>query len=126
MDIYIEKIIELYKNPLNFGEIPDAEIKKIDYNPSCGDMVSISIKLVGNRVKDAKFKGKGCAISIASASLFTENIKGKKLEDVLKIGQKEMFGLIGIDLSKNPSRIRCAMLASAALKQGIMDFKNKF
>ncbi|MEW6528678.1 MAG: Fe-S cluster assembly sulfur transfer protein SufU [Candidatus Micrarchaeota archaeon] len=123
MDIYIERVLELHKNPKNFGEIEDAEIKKTDYNPSCGDMISIFVKLDKDKIKDAKFKGHGCAISTASASLLTEYIKGKKIINLLKIGQKEIFSLIGIDLSKNPSRIKCAILPLTALKAGIKDIK---
>lgn len=120
----MERILELYKNPKNFGEIADAEIKKTDYNPSCGDMISIFVKLDEEIIKDVKFKGHGCAISTASASILTEYIKGKKIEKIIELGQKEIFTLIGIDLSKNPSRVKCAMLALTILKTGIKNFKN--
>ncbi len=119
MDIYMEHILELYKNPKNFGEISDAEIKKTDYNPSCGDMVSMFAKIKNGKIMDAKFKGHGCAISTASASLLTEHVKGKNILEIQKMGQKEIFKLIGIDLSKNPSRVKCAMLPLTVLKQGM-------
>ncbi|MBU0586220.1 iron-sulfur cluster assembly scaffold protein [Candidatus Micrarchaeota archaeon] len=121
MDIYMERIVELLKNPLNKGEIDDAEIKKTDYNPSCGDMIRVFAKVNEGKIKDIKFQGQGCAISIASASLLTEYVKGKNLEEVEKMGQNEMLEILGLDLSKNPSRIKCAMLALIVLKKGITD-----
>lgn len=131
MDLYVERILEIYKNPKNFGEIQDAEIKKINYNPSCGDMISIFVKLEKNTlrqvdeyiVNDVKFKGHGCVISIASASLLLENIKGKQIQDIEKISSKEVLEILGIDLSKNPSRIKCAMLPLLTLKEGIKEIK---
>lgn len=119
MDMYMERILELYKNPLNFGEISDAQVKKTDYNPSCGDMVSMFAKVKDGKIIDAKFKGHGCAISTASASLLTEHVKGKSISEIEKMGQKEVFALIGIDLSRNPSRVKCAMLPLTVLKEGI-------
>ena len=138
MDMYMERILELYRKPLNFGEIHDAQVKKTDYNPSCGDMVSMFVKLEtakretgggkpadegARKVVDAKFKGHGCAISTASASLLTGAVKGKTISEIEKMGQKEIFALIGIDLSKNPSRLKCAMLPLTVLKQGIKEMK---
>lgn len=125
MDIYMERIVELYKNPLNSGEIADAQIKEVDYNPSCGDMVRIFAKVKNGRIDDIKFMGHGCAISIASASLLTEFAKGKELEEIEKMGQKDIFKLIGLDLSKNPSRIKCAMLPLLVLKKGIGELEKK-
>jgi len=118
-ELYQEFIIELYKNPLNFGTIENAEFKAEMYNPTCGDRVVIYLKVKDNKVVDAKHDGKGCAISQASASLFTEYIKGKTVEEVLKLGKNDILGLIKIDLSKNPTRIRCALLPLDALKKAL-------
>jgi len=118
-ELYQEFIIELYKNPLNFGTIENAEYKAEMYNPTCGDRVVIYLKVKDNKVVDAKHDGNGCAISQASASLFTEYIKGKTIEEVLKLGKNDILGLIKIDLSKNPTRIRCALLPLDALKKAL-------
>ncbi|MFA5077714.1 MAG: iron-sulfur cluster assembly scaffold protein [Candidatus Micrarchaeia archaeon] len=125
MDIYMDRILELHKNPINYGEIADADIKKTDYNPSCGDMVQVFIKLSKDRktVADAKFTGQGCAISIASASLLMGAVKGRKMEEIAEMGQKEVFEMLGVDLSRNPSRIKCAMLPLVVLKKGIKEGK---
>ncbi|MDD5336973.1 MAG: iron-sulfur cluster assembly scaffold protein [Candidatus ainarchaeum sp.] len=121
MDIYMDRILELHRNPENMGEIPDADIKKLDYNPSCGDMVSVFVKMKDGKVADAKFRGQGCAISMASASLLMGAVKGKTLDEIGKMGQKEVFELLGVDLSRNPSRIKCAMLPLIVLKKGIKE-----
>ena len=118
-DLYQEFIIELYKNPLNFGTIENAEYKAEMYNPTCGDRVVIYLKVKDNKVVDAKHDGKGCAISQASASLFTEYLRGKTIEEVMKLGKNDIMGLIKIDLSKNPTRIRCALLPLDALKKAL-------
>lgn len=119
--IYQEFIIELYKNPLNFGTIETADYKAEVYNATCGDRVMIYLKVEGGRIVDAKHSGKGCAISQASASLFTEQIKGKGLDEVMKLGKDDILKMIRIDLSKNPTRIRCALLPLDALKKALKE-----
>jgi nitrogen fixation NifU-like protein len=115
-DIYQEFIIELYKNPLNFGSIPDANHKAEVYNPTCGDMIVLFLKVENGKIVDAKHSGKGCAISQASASLLTEYLKGKQIEEVLKLEKKDVLDMIKINLTKNPTRIRCALLPLDALR----------
>lgn len=120
----MERIISIYKNPKNYGEIDNADIKKVAYNASCGDMISIYLKVENNIIKDVKFKSKACAICTASASLLSENIKNKKLDEVEKLNSRDVLKLLGIDLSKNPSRIKCALLPLEAIKEGIKEYKN--
>lgn len=117
-EIYQEFIIELYKNPLNFGEI-ESDYKAEVYNASCGDRIILFLKVEEGKIIDAKHSGKGCAISQASASLFTEYIKGKSIEEVARLTKDDILKLIKIDLSKNPTRIRCALLPLDALKKAI-------
>ena len=123
MDMYMERILEIYKNPENRGEISDAQIKVMDYNPSCGDSVRIFAQVKNGKIEGMKFLGEGCAISLASASLLSGNVKGRKLGEIMKMGAPEMFKIIGLDLSKNPSRAKCAMLPLSALKKGIREFE---
>lgn len=118
-DIYQEFIIELYKNPQNFGEIKDADYKAEVDNPTCGDRIILFLKVKEGIIQEAKFSGKGCAISQASASLFTEYLKGKTIEEVGKITKEDVLSLIKIDLSKNPTRMRCALLPRDALKKAL-------
>jgi len=118
-EIYQEFIIELYKNPLNFGKIDDADYKAQIYNPTCGDMITLFLKVKDGVITDARFTGKGCAISQASASLFTDYLKGKKLEEVSGITKDDVLKLLKIDLSKNPTRMRCALLPYEAMKKAL-------
>lgn len=118
-ELYQEFIIELYKNPLNYGEIGDADYKGEVDNPTCGDRITLFLKVKDDIIEDVKFSGKGCAISQASASLFTNYLKGKKLEELSKITKEDVLTLIKIDLSKNPTRMRCALLPLDAMKKAL-------
>lgn len=118
-DIYTEFIIGLYKNPMNFGTIDKPDYTAEIYNPTCGDMITLFIKMKGGVVDDVKYSGRGCAISQASASLFTEFLKGKTWEELERINKKDVLDLIRIDLSRNPTRMRCALLPLDALRKAI-------
>ena len=83
--MYREQIIDLYENPLNFGRLEPADISYEEDNPLCGDVIQIDVRLDDeNRITDVKWHGQGCAISQASASLLTEEIKGKTPDDAIK------------------------------------------
>ncbi|MFH0737465.1 MAG: iron-sulfur cluster assembly scaffold protein [Candidatus Micrarchaeota archaeon] len=118
-DIYTEFLIELYKNPLNFGKLEKADYKAEIYNTTCGDMIELYIKVKDGKVAEAKFIGKGCAISQASASLFTGFLKGKKASELGSIKPEDALKLIKVDLSKNPTRMKCALLPLEALKKAL-------
>ncbi len=118
-DIYQEFIIELYKKPLNYGRLAGADYHAQLDNPTCGDHIELFIKAKNGAVAAAKFSGHGCAISQASASLFTGYIKGKKLASLGKITGEDVLKLIKIDLSKNPGRMRCALLPLEAMKKAL-------
>ena len=115
-EMYKEQILELYKNPLNFGVLESPDIIVEEFNPLCGDKITLSLILSKNNniVKDIKFQGKGCAISIASASLITELVKNKRVEDILKLNLKDIELLLKIKIS--PARVKCATLALDAIK----------
>ena len=120
-EIYQEYIIELYKHPLNFGRIEGADHHSIAQNQTCGDSIELFLKAKDGVITEARFLGKGCAISQASASLFTGFLKGKKISGLGKIGKDDILGLIKIDLSKNPSRMKCALLPLDALRKALAD-----
>tara|TARA_Y100000310_G_scaffold244886_1_gene249798 strand:- start:2978 stop:3331 length:354 start_codon:yes stop_codon:yes gene_type:complete len=111
--IYRENLMDHFKNPRNFGKIDNCFSKK-EVNPLCGDEVEIFVLFEDDKVKDVKFLGSGCAISLASASMFTEKIKGMSLEEVKKLESKDMFDLLGIKVGVN--RIRCVTLPLKALE----------
>ncbi len=114
---YREQIIDLFENPLNFGELETADFSYEEDNPLCGDVVRIDVKLDENgRVAQAAWSGQGCAISQASASLLTEEIKGKTLAEVKEFPKEKVLEMIGIPLSM--ARVKCALLSLKVLKAG--------
>ncbi|MBM3129848.1 MAG: SUF system NifU family Fe-S cluster assembly protein [Chloroflexi bacterium] len=116
-DLYRELILDHYQHPHNHGEIPGADISYEDSNPLCGDKIRIDIKLQGNVVADVKFNGKGCAISQASASLLTDELIGKSLDEIKKMDKQFILDLLGIPLG--PTRIKCALLPLKVIKAGV-------
>ena len=114
---YREQIIDLFENPLNFGELETADFSYEEDNPLCGDVVRIDVKLDENgRVAQVAWSGQGCAISQASASLLTEEIKGKTLAEVKEFPKEKVLEMIGIPLSM--ARVKCALLSLKVLKAG--------
>jgi nitrogen fixation NifU-like protein len=115
-DLYKELILDHYQHPHNRGTLEDATHTFEDSNPLCGDRVRIDLKIEDGVVKDVKFTGRGCAISQASASMLTDEIKGKSLADVKKIDKQTILDMLGIPLG--PTRIKCALLPLKVMKAG--------
>jgi len=115
-DLYRENILDHYKNPRNHGEIADADAYAEGMNPLCGDEVSIFVSFAadGETIADAKFAGRGCAISQASTSMLTELVRGRKARDVLEFEREELLDEVGIPLT--PVRLKCAILGLHTLK----------
>ena len=117
-DLYREQIIERYKNPQFRGHLDPNDIHFEDDNPLCGDHIEITIRVDGDdKVTEAAFEGKGCAISQASADLLVESIHGKSLEEVRQMNKEDVLDLLGIDLG--PVRLKCALLSLKVLKAGV-------
>ncbi len=132
--LYREVILDHFKDPRNVGELPNPTVRAEGTNPLCGDEIAFSLYLDGDRVRDIRFQGKGCAISQATASMLTEEIKGKSLAEVRQLIQA-MKGLMqgqepdpSVDLGnletlagvrKFPVRIKCAALSWNVLEQGL-------
>ncbi len=116
-DLYRELILDHYQHPHNHGEIPGADISVEDSNPLCGDKIRIDLKLQGDTVVDVKFNGKGCAISQASASMLTDEIIGKTLDEIKTLDKQFVLEMLGIPLG--PSRIKCALLPLKVIKVGV-------
>lgn len=108
MNLYREEILELWQNPLNFGTIkkPDFSFEKM--NKYCGDKMYVTGKIKKGILEDIKFQGETCAIARASASLFTERIKGQKIKEILKISQEDFLKEVNMELGA--SRINCSLL----------------
>lgn len=116
-DLYREQIIDRYRNPQFRGSLDPHDISFEDDNPLCGDHIRIDLRLDSDqRVVEAAFDGKGCAISQASADLLLESIIGKTLDEVKAITRDDLLELLGLELG--PVRIKCALLSLKVLKAG--------
>jgi nitrogen fixation NifU-like protein len=115
--IYREIILEHYQHPRNRGTLDPADFSYEDTNPLCGDEVRIDVRVRDGHVSEIKFSGRGCAVSQASASILTEMVEGKTLDEVKAIGKDELLDEIGIPVS--PARMKCALLGLKVLKAGV-------
>jgi nitrogen fixation NifU-like protein len=116
-DLYRENILDHYQNPRNYGTLDHPDITYQDDNPLCGDVIRIDLKLdQDDRITEVAFSGEGCAISQASASMLTEEILGKTLDEVRQLSKDDILEMLGIQLG--PVRIKCALLSLKVLKAG--------
>ena len=119
--VYSEIILDYYRHPRNKGTLEHAQISAKDSNPLCGDIIEMQLEVdKNNSVRDVRFNGQGCAISQASASMLTELVKGKTIDDVRKISKEEILSLIGGQLSA--VRLKCALLSLKVLKTGVYSY----
>lgn len=118
-DLYRELILEHSKHPHNFGVLERPDFSHEDHNPLCGDRVRIDLHVTDGVISDVRFQGRGCAISQASASMLTDEIKGMSVEDAKAFSKEQLLDLIGIPLDKNPVRLKCALLSLKTLKAGL-------
>lgn len=116
---YSEKVMEHFKNPKNVGEIPDASGVGNVGNPVCGDVLKLYIKVENGIIIDAKFKTFGCAAAISTSSILTEMIKGKTVEEALKISNKAVAEALG---GLPPIKMHCSVLAEDALRSALKDY----
>ena len=119
---YSQKVIENFQNPKNVGEIKDADGVGTVGNPSCGDVMKLTIKVKNDHIVDAKFKTFGCGAAIATSSMVTEIVKGKTIDEALRITNKTVVeALDGLPKIK----MHCSVLAEDALKAAIKDYQKK-
>lgn len=116
-NIYREQIIDLYEHPLNFGRLEQPDFSYEEDNPLCGDVIRIDVRLdESQRVAEIAWSGDGCAISQAAASLLTEEVKGKTLDELKEMPSETLLELVGVPLSM--ARVKCALLSLKVLKAG--------
>ena len=135
--LYRQVIMDHYKNPRNNGVLEDSVTVNLN-NPTCGDRIQLTMKVEEGIVQEAKFEGEGCSISMSSASMMTQAVKGKKIEEALQLSKIFSDMMLGkeyddsIDLGdiealqgvcKFPARIKCATLAWKALEKGLNEEK---
>ncbi len=115
--LYQEVILDHYRNPRNKGRLDPADISYEDDNPLCGDRIHLDLRLdEDGRVAEVAWDGHGCAISMASASMLSEEIQGKTLEDLRQLGKDDILEMLGIELGR--VRLQCALLSLKVLKAG--------
>ncbi|MEM0202446.1 MAG: Fe-S cluster assembly scaffold protein NifU [Archaeoglobaceae archaeon] len=120
--MYSKKVLEHFMNPRNVGEIPDADGIGMEGNPVCGDVMKIYIKVEGDRIVDAKFQTFGCGAAIAVSSMITEMVKGKTLDEAMKISKDVVAEALG---GLPPQKMHCSNLGADALKKAIEDYLSK-
>ena len=121
-DLYRDYILEHYRRPHNFGVLDEPSATYEGANPLCGDRITMQLGVKDGVVEQVGFTGRGCAISQASASLLTDELLGKTLDQVRTFSKDDMLDLIGIPLDKNPVRIKCALLPLKTLKAGVYQY----
>lgn len=119
---YSKKVMEHFKNPRNVGEIKNADGIGHVGNPVCGDIMELYIKVKDERIIDAKFKTFGCGAAIATSSMVTELVKGKSVEEALKISNRAVAEALG---GLPPIKMHCSVLAEEALRSAIDDYLKK-
>src|SRR5512139_2014409 len=120
--MYSEKVMDHFTNPRNVGEIDNADGVGTEGNPTCGDVMKISIKVENGRIIDAKFKTFGCGAAIAVSSMVTEMVKGKTLEEALAITKESVADALG---GLPPQKMHCSNLGADALRKAIEDYKSR-
>jgi nitrogen fixation protein NifU and related proteins len=117
MDYYREYILDHYRNPRNYGKLEQPDVHAEDSNPLCGDQLAMDLLVEGDHIKEVRFQGRGCAISQAAASMLSEKIEGKTVQEVVALGKDDVLEDLGIDIS--PARTKCAFLSLRVLHRGL-------
>jgi nitrogen fixation NifU-like protein len=116
-DLYRDVIVDHNRNPRNFREIPDADRRADGFNPLCGDKLTVFVKLDDDRISDVSFNGSGCAISVASASLLTESVRGKTIQEA-----EELFAQMHLLLTRDDIDVDVASLGKLGALSGVREF----
>jgi nitrogen fixation protein NifU and related proteins len=118
-DLYRDYILEHYRRPHNFGVLENATASHEGANPLCGDRLTLQVRVRDARIDGIGFTGRGCAISQASASLLTDEVKGKSVDDAARLGSSDVLDLLGIEIS--PARLKCALLSLETLQLALAE-----
>ena len=116
-DLYRDYILEHYRRPHNFGVLEDATTSHEGANPLCGDRITLQLKVRDGMITGVGFTGRGCAISQASASLLTDEVKGKPAVEAAKMNAQDVLDMLGIEIS--PARLKCALLSLETLQKAL-------
>lgn len=123
MSVYNTVVMDHFKNPRNHGRLEKYDFTTGDQNPSCGDSIVIDGRIENGKVIALGFDSHGCAVNKASASLVTEAVLGKTVDEIIALDKDFVLNLLGLELG--PNRIKCALLGLMALQQGLTEYKKK-
>ncbi|MFC4553329.1 MULTISPECIES: Fe-S cluster assembly sulfur transfer protein SufU [Halorussus] len=117
-DMYRQQILDHYKNPRNYGELDEKTYTHAGENPMCGDEIAIDVKLDEDEetIERVAFRGDGCAISQASASMLSQKLRGMSVEEMAEMDRDDVIDMLGVDIS--PMRVKCAVLAEKVVQDG--------
>ena len=119
--LYSDILLDHFRHPRNYGSLVAPDISNEQFNPLCGDRIRIELKLDQSVVSEARFKGDGCAISTAAASLLTELILGKDIVELAAIPDAQLISALESDIQ--PARLQCALLPLQALREGLKNYQ---
>ena len=124
-DMYRQQILDHYKNPRNYGELDDPTFSHVGENPMCGDEITVDVELddAGETIEYAAFHGDGCAISQASASMLTGELRGMTLDELDELDRDDVIDLLGVDIS--PMRVKCAVLVEMVAQDGAAIYRGE-
>ena len=115
--LYSDILLDHFRHPRNYGDLTAPDISYENLNPLCGDRIRIQVRLNDSIVEEARFKGDGCAISLAAASLLTELIRGVRIDELSNVSDDRLLTALESDIK--PARIACALLPLEALRAGL-------
>jgi len=119
--LYSDVLLDHFRSPRNFGTLSAPDISYEIFNPLCGDRIRIEIEMSGGTVRAARFRGDGCAISLAAASMLTEMIVGSNIAAAEIISGEELLSALESEIQ--PTRVKCALLPLEALRAGVKLYK---
>lgn len=118
--LYSDILLDHFRHPRNYGSLDAPDISNEQFNPLCGDRIRLELKLEHSIVNEARFKGDGCAISTAAASLLTELVLGKNLEELTNLPDAQLIS--ALESTIQPARLQCALLPLLALREGLKTY----
>lgn len=114
-DMYTERLLDHYRHPRNEGHLESADLAAEEYNPLCGDRVQIEARVNAGRIVETRFSGRGCALCLGAASILTEYLAGRSLDELRALGQDDF--LAELESPIRPARLKCASLPWLAFRK---------
>lgn len=120
-DLYREELLDIYKNPVHKGKLDRASVEVFEKNPMCGDEITLQLRVIDDVIKDAKFHGSACVVSVIASEFLLENLIGKTIQEAREINKEALLEMLELNLTT--SRVKCATLVLTALKHALADYE---